>query len=406
MTLVLSIQGVDTLENGAPTMLRLVRHGAIVGRSVHADWSLPDRKNHLSSRHCEISYRDGTYVLTDRSTNGTFVNGATERLSAPHRIANGDRIVIGAYEVLAECAGAASPPAAVVGAGWGEWNEVAPASSSQPASPTANTNDEAVPLPFDGGGWDTPAPLSVSAWASEPSEQSSPSAAQLWGELAERGTKAVDTVLPPPPAVARGWGALEDVPTRGSEPQNDSTEPRDPELDVTVPPRTDLMLRMLGGLAALVEARARAKADLGVVSTTIELDGNNPIKFIRSPERMLDTLLQPPQPGFMPAELAIDDAFRDIQLHEMATAAAMRAAIEQTIKRFSPAAIRARRRGGGWLAKLLPQARAAALWHAYEDEFEGVVRDADEAFMDLFSKAFRTEYARCLDAAAAARPRR
>ena len=115
---------------------------------------------------------------------------------------------------------------------------------------------------------------------------------------------------------------------------------------------------------------------------------------------MLEALLGPPQPGFMGAEAAIDDAFRDLQLHEMATVAATRAAMEQTLARFSPAAIRARRRDQGMLARLLPHARAAALWRAYEDEFEGVVRGADEAFMDLFGKAFRVEYARCLDAAA------
>jgi type VI secretion system protein len=153
----------------------------------------------------------------------------------------------------------------------------------------------------------------------------------------------------------------------------------------------------------MVEARARAKAELGVMSTTIELDGNNPIKFIRAPDRVLEALLGPPQPGFMAAEAAIDDAFRDLQLHELATVAATRAAMEQTLARFSPAAIRARRRDQGVLARLLPQARAAALWRAYEDEFEGVVRGADEAFMDLFGKAFRTEYGRCLEAAAAKR---
>jgi predicted component of type VI protein secretion system len=44
------------------------------------------------------------------------------------------------------------------------------------------------------------------------------------------------------------------------------------------------------------------------------------------------------------------------------------------------------------LAKILPGARNAALWDAYEKEFEGVARGSDEAFMDVFAKAFKAAY--------------
>ena len=39
---------------------------------------------------------------------------------------------------------------------------------------------------------------------------------------------------------------------------------------------------------------------------------------------------------------------------------------------------------------MLPGARDAELWKAYEREFEGVSRGSDEAFMDVFAKEFRT----------------
>ena len=44
------------------------------------------------------------------------------------------------------------------------------------------------------------------------------------------------------------------------------------------------------------------------------------------------------------------------------------------------------------LAKILPSAREAELWNAYEREFEGVSRGSDEAFMDVFAKEFRVAY--------------
>jgi type VI secretion system protein ImpI/type VI secretion system protein len=44
------------------------------------------------------------------------------------------------------------------------------------------------------------------------------------------------------------------------------------------------------------------------------------------------------------------------------------------------------------MAKILPGARDAALWKAYEKEFGGVAHGSDEAFMDMFAKEFRRAY--------------
>ncbi|MDR3507956.1 MAG: type VI secretion system-associated FHA domain protein TagH, partial [Caulobacteraceae bacterium] len=148
--------------------------------------------------------------------------------------------------------------------------------------------------------------------------------------------------------------------------------------------------------------RARGKAQLGAQATTLEFDGNNPLKFARDPARVLAMMLNPPERGFMPAERAVEDAFKDLQAHQMATLAAMQGALHATLARFSPDAIRERASKGGLISKILPGARDAALWAAYEREFSGVVQGSDEAFMDVFAKAFRKAYD---DAAAGMRGR-
>jgi predicted component of type VI protein secretion system len=79
----------------------------------------------------------------------------------------------------------------------------------------------------------------------------------------------------------------------------------------------------------------------------------------------------------------------------MATLAAMQGALQTTLARFSPTSIRARAETRGLLAKILPSAREATLWQAYEREFEGVAKGSDEAFMDVFAKEFRAAYERC-----------
>jgi type VI secretion system FHA domain protein len=146
MTLVLSITNIETLDNGESTRLTLDRHGAIIGRSPHADWSLPDPRNYISSTHCEIEFRDSAYWVVDRSTNGLFLNGAKERLAAPHRIADGDELTIGQYRVAAKLADAPAQSAAPEPrSGWNGWD--------------APARDE--PADRRGMGFDAPAPATA-----------------------------------------------------------------------------------------------------------------------------------------------------------------------------------------------------------------------------------------------------
>ena len=154
----------------------------------------------------------------------------------------------------------------------------------------------------------------------------------------------------------------------------------------------NLLRRLTSGLVVMLEARARAKSQMGAQGTNLEFDGNNPLKFARTPDQALAQLLNPAERGFMDTDRAIEDAFKDLQAHQMATLKAMQGALRSTLERFSPTAIRARAENKGMLAKILPTARDAALWAAYEKEFGGVAQGSDEAFMDVFAKEFRRAY--------------
>ncbi len=153
-----------------------------------------------------------------------------------------------------------------------------------------------------------------------------------------------------------------------------------------------LFRRLVAGLVVMLEARARAKAQLGAEATAFSPEGHNPLKFARSPDDALAMLLGVPQPGFMPSDRAVEDAFQDLQSHQMATLRAMQGALRNTLERFAPSAIRARAKAGGVLERVLPSARDAALWQAYEREFGGVAQGSDEAFLDMFAKEFREAY--------------
>jgi type VI secretion system protein ImpI/type VI secretion system protein len=435
MTLILSIPGRSRLDNGERAELRLDRHGALIGRSAHADWSLPDPKNHVSSRHCEISYRDGIYLLADRSTNGTFINGSRERLGTLHPIRDGDRITIGEYELLASLPSGRLEEAvhATETVPDLDWNDPVHAGHIGDTDVDAAWGEAEISAPYlednlapnSDFEWTEPEPvLDVSPWASAPREAAPPSATDVWGQLARDNEIAWSRGGFGPVAEVMGaWSpAAIANPTPDSGVATEKPPPSQPDVPPIVPATTSegwsafaqaaglsaetlrsaspvllaaagaILRQMVTGLVLMVEARARAKAQLGVEGTTLELDGNNPLKFIRSPERALLQLLEAPQPGFMPAGRAIEDAFQDLQAHQMATLAAMRGALADTLSRFSPAAIRSRQQARTPWQRWISRAREAALWRAYEQEFEGVIRGADEAFMDVFAKEFRTAY--------------
>lgn len=481
MPLTLTIRNADSLENGSPLSLILDRRGATIGRAATTDWCLPDPSLHISSRHAEIKFRDGAYVIEDISTNGTFLANSDARLPGPHTINQGDTFVIGRFEVsaalddatassMAERNAAPPPPQ------WKGWGDGAGSSSAPPASASgwgatpsgsaisgtgpmsqnwAPPTAEATPAtpqspspPPASSGWGAPsanapdpAPV-ASTWQSAPappapaSAYSSPisatpappSADDVWGKIAASnvvdwarggfGTPAPAPVLAAapavptdslgvsaapraepaqpvaaapaavqPPAAARGDGLDKLLAAAGIE--RTGLKQGD---DETLHQAGQLLRGLIAGLVVMMEARARAKSQMGAAGTSLEFDGNNPLKFARAPEQALLQMLNPPERGFMPTDRAIEDSFRDLQAHQMATLKAMQGALRSTLDRFSPTAIRARADQGGLLKKILPGARDAALWASYEREFGGVAQGSDEAFMDIFAKEFRKAY--------------
>lgn len=494
MSLTLSIRNADRLDNGSPTSLVLDRRGAVIGRAPTIDWCLPDPQCHISSRHCEIQFRDGGYLMVDVSTNGTFLLGQSARLPGPYPISPGDVFLVGGFELLAVVDGQGAPAPTSANAPppppWGGWEssggyaQAAPAASRSAwdARPTGSAISGTGPMSqswtapstdpgrasaaSSGSGWGPPPPSAVpapppapisppaeaapsasgwgsppvpanpdrSAWHAAPAPAATPASGwssalpdaappaagqDIWGKIA--ASNVVDWARggfgsppPPPPIMAARPAAVtttapgHPAPSQPAPPpvMNGSSSGAAPFLgavgmapdqlkhsvDAAMAQGGDVMRRLVAGLVVMLEARARAKSQLGAAGTSLEFDGNNPLKFARTPEQAIGQLLNPTERGFMPADRAVEDAFRDLQAHQVATLKAMQGALRATLDRFSPSAIRARVEDKGMLQKVLPGAREAALWKAYEREFSGVAQGSDEAFMDVFAKEFRTAY--------------
>jgi len=148
-----------------------------------------------------------------------------------------------------------------------------------------------------------------------------------------------------------------------------------------------LLRALTDGVASQLARRERDKAEIGADRTAFAPGGLNPLKVLPG-DRALAALLT----GGARSEPQVAEAFADLDAHATATLTAMQGALGATLDRFSPASIRGRAQAGGVMARVLPHAREAALWTAYEREFDGVRGGSADAFVEMFAKAFAEAY--------------
>jgi type VI secretion system protein len=86
------------------------QQGGSIGRKDENDWTLPDPERFISGRHALISFSHEVFYLTDISSNGVFLNHATNPLGKNNQVAlhDGDTITIGEYEISVALQQAAS----------------------------------------------------------------------------------------------------------------------------------------------------------------------------------------------------------------------------------------------------------------------------------------------------------
>ena len=394
MNLKLTIRNPESLAGKGEAEFELASRDGTIGRSKTCDWSLPDDKNYISSRHCQISYRPDGYYLKDISTNGTLLNGGSERMAGERKIEPGDIFVIGQYQIVAALDDGAEPTSVAEAAG-------------QPAM--------AEPAPAFAGGtstWSRGADGAVSAAETAPPAPAAPPPQRE--AVAQRATTSPADEDEPSEAFTQFISANDlDWARSGFDhaaaPTQAPVDPNDPvsvfisavglQHGDTALPLQDLMeraggllRRLISGMVVMVESRARAKSQMGAESTSLQIEGNNPLKFARTPDAALKQLLNPKEKGFMEADRAVEDGFIDLQAHQVSTLAAIPGSLKATLERFSPGSIKRRAENMGVLTRVIPAMRDAALWHNYEREFAKVAAESDEAFMEVFAKEFRKHY--------------
>ena len=351
MFISLQISNVDRLPSGAAASYAARDRSFEIGRE-NCDWTLSDPDKIISGRHCEVRFQAGGFWLYDISRNGTFVNGSSQRMAGPHRLSHGDRMLIGRYVVavsIDEEGAAAGHP------------RTRPGSTQRELPPSTGRPLELGKEPF------------FSRTEQRPGQ----------------GAASTSSALPPTPATPGGQPAATDMllqdiaKAAGFSP--DLLQSRDPH---EVAAEIGTVLRTtVEQLSLLLKARAAAKVLAKSANRTmIGAENNNPLKFVPGTDDILEIMFAKRRTGYLDAAHSVEDAFRDLKTHELATYAAMQAALSRLLDDLSPEAI-ARKLPPASFSSKKSQAWDAlvATWRTMEEKHENGMLDV---FLAYFSEAY------------------
>lgn len=147
------------------------------------------------------------------------------------------------------------------------------------------------------------------------------------------------------------------------------------------------------GTLALLQDRAMAKRHLRAHGTGISARENNPLKFMPNATAALrDLLSREPRTGFLDPPQAVRAAHRDLQQHQVAMMAGMRAAMLDLMMRLGPEAIEAGADPAQGLARTSRTLRESQLWHRLLQIHAQLIANLDDSFDAAFGREFLRAY--------------
>lgn len=345
-------------------------NGGRIGRSLDNDWVLIDAARYISAHHAEVEHRGGEWWITDLSTNGTFVNGSHRPLGrgGRHRIADGDRIRFGPYDVVAQVtrgndflvepehghtetaldnsldfnamldppqAGRAAAPAA------------APA-AARPVAPRAPRPGEAPPA----------APAKAAAARTPGGDERA-----LWAGLVEFCKGAgIDPLSLPQDSRAR---VLQEA--------------------------GQALREMMVGLTDLSRSRAEFTYEMGINGSSRQRDATSPLLQLSAVEESLSQLLTGRGAGSGRAADEVRAQFAKSRYHQQAILMALRQAIPALLERLDPDELEEQfGRGARGAASAEAQAR---YWIRYREMHKAALARGESglppAFVEEFARAYQ-----------------
>ncbi len=356
MPLIFDLVSKEQLSPSLKSSVTFRDAGGTIGRAETATWKLTDRSRHISGVHAEVSYDNGVYYLTDRSTNGTFDAGKDARLqkNEDYPIAHGDsfrmgnfifkaRIIQDAERFTHQHFGESANISTLIPDD--EFLDVDPMTmldrpeSDEQFLASFSVQDDEL-MAFDESQYDLNEPFQSPTLVADSTVQTP----DLLTELAITDPVPLRPVPVKTPKKARVTTSA-DV---GSDVESSSLltllgQALDFDFSKLTPAETELALQNLGalakqsvqGLQQMLRTRAEIKNKLRLGNTMLQESGNNPLKLSGNYVQTLNNLLLA-QSGYLAGPQAIRQALKDLQAHQVASFAASRTLLDSVFEQFSP----------------------------------------------------------------------
>jgi type VI secretion system FHA domain protein len=388
MLLELSVLSYHRLSPRQVAVKRFDTVGGTLGRSEQADWYLPDPERVVSGLHAAIGYQSGQFSITDKSTNGLFINRSTEALGQGNTqvLHHGDIVCMGDYEIqvalIDEQAKVTTPQT--------NQSTALPGIKAFPAAEIVS-----APLQQDDSGFR----ISELASTAYSKGETSPDLNARRHLGAQQNFAMDEHFLAPTATIPDDWEAnwqqegnlkrpLQSAftPSHVSANSSNGTTATQHDylqaflkgLDVSEENQTAInstqiweqlgraLKQSLYGVIEVMRERSTVKSNFRVNQTTFQQRENNPLKFSASLDDAFHNLFNRPGTSFMPAQQAIAEAFADISRHELAIVAGASGAMVGLLQQLAPEKIEATDFGSSFVDKVNPAQRQARLWSQYK----------------------------------------
>lgn len=356
-------------------------HGGSIGRSPDNDWVLPDPERFLSAHHASIDYQGGAYFLSDKSTNGVFVNDADQPVGhgTPIRLYDGDRLRMGEYDIQVSILNVSlegKKDSAVFVADDQDENDLP--GEKRPSDLGRELLDAAAdPRPdhsedfsvIDNVQSMTGTRVIGEKDVEEDEDDITQEVAQLQGESLSEAARLVFEAA-------------------GMDPRK-IPEGREKQFLLTA----GRMLRLcIGGLLDVLRARSRIKGELDLEQTGVKPGENNPLKFAPDVDEALDALLFYRGAKYLPPMEALEEAYVDLRAHERALVAAMKAAFDEQLASFDPDKLEALFNRGLRRGALKGMSNPAKFWDLYREHYDLTEKRAERSFDEVTARVFAEAY--------------
>ncbi len=116
MALRLTIISQHSAALGEAGSVLVDKEGARIGRATDNEWVLPDPNRYISAHHARITYKNGTYIVEDTSTNGLYLNDELEPVGrlGPQPLRPGDTLRMGPYHIRVQDGESAAADASAI----------------------------------------------------------------------------------------------------------------------------------------------------------------------------------------------------------------------------------------------------------------------------------------------------